>query len=115
MNTYKHTPGPWLVSLEGFARKGWAACPTVYACDSDLRYIAFCNDDMTVGEPTDNEANARLIAAAPCLLDALQRLNSATRRYMEERPESDAEWASDETSVLSIVDAAIAKATGEAA
>ena len=67
MNTYKHTPGPWLVSLDGFARKGWAACPTVYACDSDLRYIAFCNDDMTVGEPTDNEANARLIAAAPTM------------------------------------------------
>jgi hypothetical protein len=112
MSNFKHTPGPWLVSLDGFARKGWAACPTVYACDSDLRYIAFCNDDMTVGEPTDNEANARLIAAAPELLEAAQRSAAALRSggiVPSATGDNPLEW------LLHQTEAAIAKATGEAA
>lgn len=46
------------------------------------------------------------------LEEALKRLNSATRRYMEERPVSDAEWESGEPSVLSIVDAALEQEAG---
>lgn len=66
-----HTPGPWFVSERGFSRRNPA--PTVYAVDTDLRYIAYCNDFLNFGEPTDNLANARLIAAAPELLAALEQ------------------------------------------
>lgn len=105
-----HTPGPWLAdgrTIYALTHYGWRKGVEQLA----NRFSAH----VALGHECDSEeaeANARLIAAAPCLLDALKRLNSATRRYMEERPESDAEWASDEPSVLSIVDAAIAKATG---
>ncbi len=101
MSAFKGTPGPW----EARESRGY-----VMVHGANGAGLFFEN----VAHPGATE-DAHLIAAAPCLLDALQRLNSATRRYMEERPESDAEWASDEPSVLSIVDAAIAKATGGAA
>lgn len=69
----KHTPGPWMVSEKGPFRK--QQVPTVYAADSDLRYIAFCADPNEMNtSPTDNLANAYLIAAAPDLLEAIQRL-----------------------------------------
>ncbi len=57
----KHTPAPW--KLEGTT--------------------TICNADQTVGiahistystEPSEAEANARLIAAAPELLEALQKI-----------------------------------------
>lgn len=94
----KHTPGPWVAQPDPHSNPGeWV----IGVANGPVDYVAVCN-----------ERDALLISAAPDLLEALQRLNSATRRYMEERPESDAEWASDGPSVLSIVDAAIAKATG---
>jgi hypothetical protein len=101
MNAFNGTPGPWEVG------ETLRADELAVIGDGDS---VVCEFPDRIGASVD--ADARLIAAAPCLLDALQRLNSATRRYMEERPVSDAEWASDEPSVLSIVDAAIAKATG---
>ncbi len=60
-----HTPGPWQVTHED---------PT-QVCDSDGEMrgcspIAQC----TVGTKRERKANARLIAAAPELLDALRKL-----------------------------------------
>ena len=55
----KHTPGPWTVVSEGMVSpkvvgaNGFGICHTTYA-------------------PTGAEANARLIAAAPELLEALR-------------------------------------------
>src|SRR5690625_3583968 len=116
MSAFNGTPGPWEVVENPDSGGGdtaisnaasiYSECET-YVADVYRGYVG--SESVTAATQS---ANARLSAAAPCLLDALQRLNSATRRYMEERPESDAEWASDEPSVLSIVDAAIAKATG---
>lgn len=60
------TPGPWRLAERGLGRR---EIPTVYATDTDLRYVAFCDDRITFGEPTNNLANARLIAAAPDLYD----------------------------------------------
>lgn len=57
--------------------------------------------------------SARWQERAERLAEALKCLNSATRRYMEERPMSDAEWASDEPSVLSVVDAALDQEEGK--
>lgn len=88
----KHTPGPW---NQGHSDVG--------------KEVVFLNGltepEKTLG-PDDTwidcvtEANARLIAAAPELLDALQRLLEQTRQYGHAPEIEDAERA-------------IAKATGE--
>ena len=63
----KHTPGPWKAENgTGSGGKGWG-CWEVFACDGPETYIAGSNRDNP-----DQEANARLIAAAPELLEALQ-------------------------------------------
>ena len=57
----KHTPGPWCVVSEGMAS------PKVV----DANGLGICH---TTYAPTGAEANARLIAAAPLLYEALQEL-----------------------------------------
>lgn len=62
MSTAKHTPGPWVVQeySDGFGVSAIA--------DDDLE--AICT--MIVPINGDEESNARLIAAAPELLEALE-------------------------------------------
>lgn len=64
MSESKHTPGPWLQSS------------TVLVCDQEARVIANCTpmvDVPAIAIPLkDVDANARLIAAAPELLAALE-------------------------------------------
>lgn len=72
------TAGPWSVMPDGFSRKN--PRPTVYATDSDLRYIAFCDDAMTTGEPTSNLGNAAFIAAARNAADEVRELVELCRK-----------------------------------
>jgi len=60
-----HTPGPWYVYED--------ARPIVMATKSDNKYdiSELCCDDLTTGEIA---ANARLIAAAPDLLEQAKAL-----------------------------------------
>ena len=68
----KHTPGPWSINraaathVQDARERGIAACGGYYSTDAKLA--------MADGE---QEANARLIAAAPELLDALRGLLAA--------------------------------------
>ena len=62
------TPGPWHINPKGFGNV--SDHKTVYATDGELRYVAICEDFANM-RPTNNGANARLIAAAPELLEAL--------------------------------------------
>lgn len=94
MNT-QHTPGPWNYSGP---------------CEITGRYsifhngpLAYCAD--TTAKPGDGEANARLIAAAPDLLAALQNVAAC---FDANDPDSMANAMADAR-------AAIAKATGGAA
>lgn len=80
----KHTPGPWLIEVNGF----------IIAPDGFS--VADCDRGRDVNEA---DANARLIAAAPDMLMALKNI----RKYIEY---CDHEPALDE------IDAAIAKAEG---
>lgn len=93
--TSKHTPGPWKhrhTPLRGIA--------------NDVYCVDWSEDQEEVAEVVHGEANARLIAAAPDLLEALQVL--------------DALWCENESGGLDFslaIDrarAAIAKATGDA-
>ena len=86
----QHTPGPW-VSGDGMTTGRLVSAPNVTA--KARRNVAH------VGGP-DREANARLIAAAPDLLDALQNLENDDGSIPYHA------WA--------LVQAAISKATGGA-
>lgn len=86
----KYTPGPWSVE----ARKG-----ETWVCRSDSAVLA-----RIAAAKGSQQANARLIAAAPDLLEALKRLSAQCDRLrMPEQAMTDAEKSAI---------AAIDKATG---
>ena len=60
----EHTPGPWSVGREGWKHQSVYSASGRFLADVSLFY-------------DDAEANARLIAAAPDLLEALQLLDQA--------------------------------------
>ena len=92
--TTQHTPAPWTVSDNA-----------IYGSSGLIKPLIAYLDDRFVDEEAAN--NARLIAAAPDLLAALQMVNRV--------------WSHDQTanlapdSPVAIVRAAITKATGETA
>lgn len=67
--TSNQTPGPWKASGEGCPEIG------VYGCGYRVAL-------MTGGEVTRNRDNARLIAAAPELYEAVAAVIAATRDYL---------------------------------
>lgn len=72
MSESKHTPGPW-TAIRNYAF--WEVQPV----NGGEEGIPFCVGDVCASEPGDpdsgrQEANARLIAAAPDLLEALKEL-----------------------------------------
>jgi hypothetical protein len=98
MNT-QHTPGPW--HTDGFVTKD------LDIISPDGRIAMIDCDDC---DADTLEANARLIAAAPDLLDALLSIAEHAREF--------ADLEDSETMVARMTDkarAAIAKATGGAA
>lgn len=96
-----HTPGPWEVDVDG---TGWAIGP------SD-RFVATIDIDHTIDEndtplsDAECEANARLIAAAPDLLEALRFMLDA---YVEDP------WEANRSAAEEAARDAIARALGEA-
>jgi hypothetical protein len=95
----KHTPAPWNVA---YANNKASADVGVHGPDSDavgsLIICDICNDGY---DTATQQANAKLIAAAPELLNAVRFLLSNPDNRI-----SDAD--------LAAANAAIAKATGEA-
>lgn len=69
MKNTKHAPRPWTAN--------GIAYPIVYAADGYR--VATVNASSPPDSPRHNEANARLIAAAPDLLQALQDLRKELR------------------------------------
>ena len=90
-----HTPGPWTYTTNPEN--------TRFIIDSEPAHAIAC----TAGFESNNEANARLIAAAPELLESAKELASHVREMCRvfRIPEP--------TASLDRYDAAIAKATGE--
>lgn len=67
-HTAQHTPGPWKV----YGRDGKPKC---YVTDSEGRTIADLDSFCTGSDSREQlEANARLIAHAPALLEALKAI-----------------------------------------
>lgn len=109
----KHTPGPWRV--EGGTTVVWGACNPDDLSDygmgypvTDCRITPISNSSWCQGpEYEEGYANANLIAAAPELFEALV----TARKYMKLCLGSSF-W--DGPNPYPIIDAALAKARGEA-
>ena len=90
----KHTPGPWV------RRKDIDNSPDIHICEESGGLIATCNAFISFNcltqDSEEMKANARLIAAAPDLLAALEAAQNQR-----------GDW-------LALVDAAILRAKGEA-
>lgn len=93
-NTVKHTPGPWQAV-------GWKPCG-IYGPGGMADAERIC----TMDDRQEHDANARLIAAAPDLLEVAQRI--LDRGYVSESIEEERD------DHLALV-AAISKATGSPA
>lgn len=112
----KHTKGPWVWSdkFKTFdnERNTWSLLGEggygILSCDGDA------NSPQCLG--ASGEANARLIAAAPELLEALKLVTdvyAAMRETLSSKYPADG-WSA-ETMTIDAARAAIAKATGEQA
>ena len=102
MNNAKHTPGPWR-STKG-ARDTVHIGPDVR--NDAGRIVAFVSyDGAPVGDGAEADANARLIAAAPAMLDLLCIARDELAQLNQHE--------NDNGVLLDAIDAAIAQATGE--
>ena len=99
MNNNSHTPGPW---------NTFTKMPGVYA--ESGREIVFHAHLSRSADESERLANARLIAAAPELLEALEELVSRRESACAERGEMDRLAGSDGR--YNRARAAIAKAKG---
>ncbi len=99
----KHTPGPWMI--DGISRD-------ILAPDGELLATAYqmtVDVDEEMANPDDTGvANARLIAAAPELLDALKAIHEGAARTISDS--GDYSYALDR--ILQTAEAAITKAQG---
>ena len=88
----EHTPGPWTTTPHQFGGCWW-----VHTLDGDIQVSGGCRD----------EENARLISAAPGMLEALVAIRDCTFVDRERALDTPCHDCIDQ------VDAAIAKARGE--
>lgn len=91
----KHTPGPWKTNGDPYV-----------STHNGRQSIAFT--DVRGISGVESRANARLIAAAPDLLDALNVMLGSIHPYREDGTPTIPE------ATIDIVNAAIEKATGDA-
>lgn len=98
MSTMKHTPGPWRIELGRYGVPRAIRGPE----SAEFRNIINWNGLSSPSRP-ESVANARLIAAAPDLLEALEMLADPMRTPTDGDPSVLREFAR----------AAIAKAKGE--
>jgi hypothetical protein len=96
----KHTPGPWAVAVDIFDNDGMPETAIQAMNGGATVAVAL---DFGLNNPDMRQANARLIAAAPDLLVALNALVAAHGSILDLR----------ESDELKLARAAIAQATGE--
>lgn len=102
-----HTKGPWEADVNVSDGRGWNS-PTQHVVISshDNIIAAYATDCAEYPDDAENAANARLIAAAPDLLAALQEMMPAFEMRMADT--ENVEWHGCWNKAI----AAVAKATG---
>lgn len=80
MKTTKHTPGPWTTEYLEQNKLDGNAPARVRAQNRTVAWVDFWQDDSyaTKAQMEEQKANARLLAAAPGLLTALEDLEAIT-------------------------------------
>lgn len=105
----KHTPGPWVaIRHDGFCDTEWRIKPAPPIKGSTVGFAphAVVKGDVRIVNETEKQANARLIAAAPELLEALIDLCNSNDEVAHPQ------WKGSPDEIAAR--AAIAKARGEA-
>lgn len=103
MTNAQHTPGPWDNMADG---------TNVKAFNSGVAIAQLENIPCGVSSYKERQANAKLIAAAPELLEALKWTESWIVKHGLDKAELiTGQWA--EVPILGTIRAAIAKATGK--
>jgi hypothetical protein len=105
-----HTPGPWTFKKSG--SQEWQidapnGDPTLGYVDWECMALCYGSDDSPEHGKTVGEANARLIAAAPAMLEALERISELSKSQFYKPQDLG-------MAAIHLAKAAIAKATGEA-
>lgn len=116
MSKTKHTPGPWKFITMEFGElvngvgKVWTECAIEFGEGGPGTIIAECFGRSDENTFHDAVANARLIAAAPEMLEALQVAQAELEQCEppDEYPEQQASYAQ----IMAQIKSAIAKATG---
>lgn len=104
----KHTPGPWFIGRSGHGKP--------YQIETADGLCVTKWGGISRPASQEGEANARLIAAAPDLLDALTQCRAELLSMIDKHNKQDADdgsWLYDYQTVVE-ADAALAKARGEA-
>ena len=109
--TTKHTPGPWRVE-DRHPQRACLEISSKYPGDVALVYHYRAGPD---GEDPQADADARLIAAAPELLRALEAIVARVTGEFDSTALEEfgplSTWAADD--IIALARAAIAKTTGE--
>jgi hypothetical protein len=109
-----HTPGPW--HYFGRPSRMWHIHTSAPMRLMRFRAICFTHQRQTEAGLRESEANARLIAASPVLLEALQEAASWFDAYADEHlAKGSAEKALRNKTRANILRTAIAKALGPSA
>lgn len=111
-DTPMHTPGPWTAKFGPGAGGGYQGVDGPKG-----ERVALCDEDTRMGVFT-REANARLIAAAPDLLEALRSLLSASAdaiRYVPADGSEERDLCDAAGDAMIFARAAIARAEGRGA
>jgi len=108
--TAQHTPGPWFVDED--SRPGMSWNRHIYTKTERATAICFMAHSNGRNEAGDR-ANARLIAAAPDLLEALQAAVACGMVPISSVSEGGASKHSRQVQVADMIRAAIQKATKE--
>ena len=116
--TTKHTPGPWIAAPYQTDAPGFAVGLSIYHDGTAAGFAETGNDYLLLTSHELTEANARLIAAAPDLLEAViyqLDLNKWIESADSESPFFEETLRLRLNTANDYMTAAIAKATGEAA
>lgn len=98
MSTVAHTPVPWIITKSKHGIDADKYVVSIVAPErGDRALLIHANH----GKDDEADANARLIAAAPELLEALERLRASASRFI-----------SQDAACIMLADAALAKAKG---